>query len=90
MVWSVLGSAVAGALFTRLLGRFGSAWINERLPQVASSKHWHDRVSWVSEYGFVTLTATAASPLTQIPALILAVTARTTRGRMVTLEPVPL
>ena len=40
VLWSVLGSAAAGALFTHLLGHFGSAWINERLPQLATSKHW--------------------------------------------------
>ncbi|MCW5660028.1 MAG: hypothetical protein KIT60_20190 [Burkholderiaceae bacterium] len=72
VVWSVLGSSVAGALFTHLLGHFGIAWINERLPQLASSKHWHYLVSWVSDYGFVTLTAIAASPFSQTPALILA------------------
>lgn len=69
---SVFGSALAGALFTHLLGHFGSAWINERLPQLASSKHWHYLVSWVSSYGFATLAAVAASPFAQTPALILA------------------
>ena len=72
VVWSVLGSAVAGALFTHLLGHFGGAWINERLPQLAASKHWHYLVTWVSSYGFVTLAAIAASPFTQTPALMLA------------------
>ena len=72
VVWSVLGSAVAGALFTYLLGHFGGAWIDERLPQLAASKHWHYLVSWVSSYGFVTLAAVAASPFTQTPALFLA------------------
>ena len=72
VAWSVLGSAVAGALFTHLLGHFGSAWINQRLPQLAGAKHWHYLVSWVSSYGFVTLAAIAASPFTQTPALILA------------------
>ena len=72
VAWSVLGSAVAGALFTHLLGHFGSAWIHERMPQLASSKHWHYLVSWVSNYGFITLTAIAASPISQSPALILA------------------
>ena len=72
VVWSVLGSAVAGALLTHLLGHFGSAWIDERLPQLAASKHWHYLVAWVSSYGFVTLIAIAASPFAQTPALILA------------------
>lgn len=72
VIASVLGSAVAGALFTHLLGHFGSAWINERLPQLAAAKHWHYMVSWVSNYGFVTLAAIAASPFSQTPALILA------------------
>ncbi|WP_416047461.1 hypothetical protein [Cupriavidus basilensis] len=72
VVWSVLGSATAGALFTHLLGHFGTAWINERLPQLAASKHWHYLVSWVSSYGFATLAAIAASPFAQTPALILA------------------
>lgn len=72
VVWSVLGSATAGALFTHLLGHFGTAWINERLPQLAASKHWHYLVSWVSNYGFATLAAIAASPFAQTPALILA------------------
>ena len=72
VLWSVLGSAVAGALFTHLLGHFGSAWIDERLPQLAASKHWHYLVAWVSSYGFVTLAAIAASPFTQTPALFLA------------------
>ena len=72
VVWSVLGSALAGTLFTHLLGHFGSASINERLPQLAASKHWHYLVSWVSSYGFVTLAAIAASPFAQTPALILA------------------
>lgn len=72
VVWSVLGSAVAGALFTHLLGHFGSAWIAERLPQLAASKHWHYLVNWVATYGFVTLAAVAASPFAQTPALILA------------------
>lgn len=72
VVWSVLGSAVAGALFTHLLGHFGGAWIDERLPQLAASKHWHYLVTWVSTYGFVTLAAIAASPFAQTPALFLA------------------
>lgn len=72
VAWAVLGSAMAGALFTHLLGDFGNAWINARLPQLAASKHWHYLVTWVSAYGFVTLTAIAASPFTQTPALILA------------------
>lgn len=72
VVASVLGSALAGAIFTHLLGHFGTAWINERLPQLAAAKHWHYLVSWVSEYGFVTLAAIAASPFTQTPALMLA------------------
>ncbi|MDP1692179.1 MAG: hypothetical protein Q8L49_09570 [Burkholderiaceae bacterium] len=72
VAWSVLGSAVAGALFTHLLGQFGGAWIDARLPQLAASKHWHYLVTWVSSYGFVTLTAIAASPFAQTPALVLA------------------
>ncbi len=72
VVWSVLGSAVAGALLTHWLGHFGSAWINERLPQLAASKHWHYLLSWVSNYGFATLAVIAASPFTQTPALMLA------------------
>lgn len=72
VVWSVLGSAVAGALFTHLLGHFGGAWIDERLPQLAASNHWHYLVAWVSSYGFVTLAAIAASPFAQTPALFLA------------------
>ena len=72
VVWSVLGSAIAGALFTHLLGHFGGAWINERLPQLAASKHWHYLLSWASDYGFATLAVIAASPFTQTPALILA------------------
>lgn len=71
-LWSVLGSAVAGALFTHLLGHFGGAWMDDRLPQLASSKHWHHLVEWVSNFGFITLTAIAASPFAQTPALILA------------------
>ncbi len=72
VVWSVLGSAVAGALFTHLLGHFGLAWIYERLPQLAASKHWHYLVGWASDYGFATLAVIAASPFTQTPALVLA------------------
>lgn len=72
VAWSVCGSAVAGALFTHLLGHFGIAWISERLPQLAASKHWHYLVSWVSSYGFATLAAVAASPFAQTPALIVA------------------
>lgn len=72
VLWSVLGSAVAGALFTHLLGHFGGAWIDDRLPQLASSKHWHYLVAWVSSFGFITLAAIAASPFAQTPALILA------------------
>lgn len=72
VVWSVLGSAVAGALFTHLLGHFGGAWIDERLPQLAASKHWHYLVTWVSSYGFITLATIAASPFAQTPALFLA------------------
>ncbi len=72
VVWSVLGSAIAGALFTHLVGHFGGAWMNERLPQLAASKHWHYLVSWVSNYGFATLTVIAASPFAQTPALMLA------------------
>jgi membrane protein YqaA with SNARE-associated domain len=72
VAWSVLGSAAAGALFTHVLGHFGAAWIDERLPQLASSKHWHHLVDWVSRFGFATLAAVAASPFAQTPALFLA------------------
>lgn len=72
VLWSVIGSAVAGALFTHMLGHVGDEWISERLPQLAASKHWHYMVTWVTNFGFATLAAIAASPFTQTPALILA------------------
>ena len=72
VLWSALGSAAAGALFTHLLGHFGMAWIDQQLPQLAQSKHWHYLVEWVAAYGFLTLAAVAASPFAQTPALILA------------------
>ena len=72
VLWAVLGSATAGALFTHLIGHFAMAWIDERLPQLVASKHWHYLVSWVSSYGFISLTGIAASPFAQTPALILA------------------
>lgn len=72
VLWSALGSAAAGALFTHLLGHFGTAWIDRQLPQLAQSKHWHYLVDWVASYGFITLAAVAASPFAQTPALILA------------------
>jgi membrane protein YqaA with SNARE-associated domain len=71
VAWSVLGSAAAGALFTHLLGHFGTAWIAVQLPQLAASRHWHYLVDWVASYGFLTLVAIAASPFAQTPALIL-------------------
>ena len=71
-LWAVLGSAAAGALFTHLIGQFAMAWIDERLPQLVASKHWHYLVSWMSSYGFITLTSIAASPFAHTPALILA------------------
>ncbi len=72
VLWSIVGSAAPGAIFTHLLGHFGAAWIAERLPQLAASKHWHYLVSWVANYGFVTLAAVAALPFAQTPALVLA------------------
>lgn len=71
VLWAVLGSAVAGALFTHLLGHFGMAWMDRQLPQLASSKHWHLLVEWTANYGFLTLAAIAATPFAQTPALIL-------------------
>lgn len=71
VLWSVLGSASAGALFTHLLGHFGTVWIDQQLPQLAASRHWHYLVDWVRNYGFLTLTVVAASPFAQTPALIL-------------------
>ena len=70
--FAVLGSAAAGALFTHLLGHFGTAFLVEKLPQLVASKHWHVTVAWVSNYGFVSLAAIAALPIAQTPALILA------------------
>jgi membrane protein YqaA with SNARE-associated domain len=71
-LWAVLGSAAAGALFTHLLGHFGTAFLAEKLPQLVVSKHWHLLVKWVSSYGFISLAAIAVSPIAQTPALILA------------------
>lgn len=70
-LWAILGSAAAGALFTHLLGHFGTEFISEKLPQLVASKHWHLLVKWVSSYGFVSLAAIAASPIADTPALIL-------------------
>lgn len=71
VLWAMLGSAVAGALFTHLLGHFGMTWIDRQLPQLAASKHWHLLVEWTANYGFLTLAAIAATPFAQTPALIL-------------------
>jgi membrane protein YqaA with SNARE-associated domain len=71
VLWAALGSAAAGALFTHLLGHFGTAWIDQQLPQLAASRHWHYLVYWVANFGFVTLLAIAASPFAQTPALLL-------------------
>ena len=71
VVWAVLGSALAGTLFTHLLGHFGMAWIDRQLPQLSASKHWHYLADWAASYGFLTLAAVAASPFAQTPALIL-------------------
>lgn len=71
VLWAMFGSAVAGALFTHLLGHFGLSWIDRQLPQLAASKHWHLLVEWTANYGFLTLAAIAATPFAQTPALIL-------------------
>ena len=71
VVWMMLGSAVAGAVFTHLLGHFGMAWIDRQLPQLAASRHWHYLVQWTADYGFLTLAVIAATPFAQTPALIL-------------------
>ena len=70
--WAVLGSTLAGTLFTCLVGHFGSAFLEARLPLLAQSKHWHYLVQWTASYGVVTLAAVAASPLAQTPVLVLA------------------
>lgn len=70
--WAVLGSAAGGALFTHLLGHFGTAFLNERMPQLVASPHWQHTVRWVAEYGTVTLAGIAALPIAQSPALFLA------------------
>jgi membrane protein YqaA with SNARE-associated domain len=70
--WAVLGSASGGALFTHLLGHFGTAFLAERMPQLVASPHWQHTVRWAAEYGMVTLAAIAALPIAQSPALFLA------------------
>lgn len=71
VLWAVLGSAIAGALFTHWIGHFAMAWIDRQLPQLAASRHWHYLVEWTTDYGFLTLAAVAATPFAQTPALIL-------------------
>src|SRR5581483_7712786 len=66
------GSASGGALFTHLLGHFGAAFLQTRMPQVVASSHWQHTIEWVARYGMVTLAAIAALPLAQSPALVLA------------------
>ncbi len=70
--WAVLGSASGGALFTHLLGHFGAAFLQARMPQLVASSHWQHTVDWVATYGMVTLAAIAALPVAQSPALVLA------------------
>ena len=72
VVWAVLGSVLAGTLFTHLLGHFGMAWIDRQMPQLSASKHWHYLADWAASYGFLTLAAVAASPFAQTLALVLA------------------
>lgn len=71
-LWAVLGSASGGALFTHLLGHFGTAFLQARVPQLVASSHWQHTVDWVAQYGMVTLAAIAALPVAQSPALLLA------------------
>ena len=71
VVWTVLGSASAGALFVHVLGHWGGAFIAARMPEVMASSHWQHTVRWISDYGMFALAAVAASPIAQTPALIL-------------------
>lgn len=72
--WAVLGSASGGALFTHLLGHFGTAFLQARMPQFVASPHWQHTVDWVAQYGMVTLAAIAALRVAQSPALFLSAT----------------
>lgn len=71
-VCAVLGSASGGALFTHLLGHFGTAFLEAQMPQLVASPHWQHTVAWVARYGMITLVAIAALPVAQSPALALA------------------
>lgn len=71
-VWAVLGSASGGALFTHLLGHFGTKFLEAQMPQLVASSHWQHTVAWVARYGMITLVAIAALPVAQSPALALA------------------
>lgn len=70
--WAVLGSTLAGTLFTCIAAHYGMAFVDARLPQLAQSKHWHYVVDWTARYGAFVLAAVAASPFAQTPVLLLA------------------
>lgn len=70
--WAMVGSTLAGTLFTCIAAHYGSAFIDARLPQLAQNKHWHYVVDWTARYGAFVLAAVAASPFAQTPVLLLA------------------
>lgn len=71
-IWTMLGSALGGALLVHLFGHFGALFLAAKLPELMASPHWQHMAAMTSHHGWWMLALIAASPVSQTPFLLVA------------------
>ena len=79
--WSLYVASCAGAvggvlLLAGLVRTYGLPWAEALFPGVEQSAEWQRYVYWSARYGWLALAAFAASPLPQMPILVLSALSR--------------
>lgn len=68
--WGSVGSALGSSLLVIVFHHLGWAQLYQRFPDFAASQSWQEVLHWMKLYGLPALTAVAALPLPQTPALL--------------------
>ena len=74
--WSIYGASCLGALvgvltLAILVQSYGFPWVEALFPGIEQSADWQRCTYWWSRYGWLALAVFAASPLPQMPILVL-------------------
>ncbi len=77
-----LGAVIGVLVLAGLVQAYGLPWVAALFPGIEGNAHWQTYTDWADRYGWLALAGIAASPLPQMPILILSALSHIPLGKI--------